>query len=273
MKNNSVFLGNRVLITGGSSGIGLAIAKEFAALGAKVCVVARDVVKLSKAREEIQGLYPDATVLMYHADVTSIQSLDRIKAGLEKEWGSLDTLVCSAGLILCGRFEDQPLEETEYVFDTNYWGTHYAIRSFLPLLKESSIGRVVIISSVVGFTGLFGYSHYAPSKFAVAGLAETLRMEFADYGIKVLVAYPPDTQTPQLEFEKSNTLPESIALSGGSKVLSAEYVAQKILAGICRNKFDILFNSQSLQIRIVKGLLPKLYYSIVDKIVRKSRLS
>lgn len=96
-------------------------------------------------------------------------------------------------------------------------------------------------------------------------------MELKDHGIGVTVIYPPDTQTPLLEYEQAHTLDECRALSKNARVLEAESVARKLVEGIRKDRFEVLCNGESRLIKFMKGSWPGLYYSIVDKMVRDSR--
>ncbi len=260
-----------VLITGASSGIGLALASKYAEAGHTLVLIAREQKKLEAAAALLREKFPSCTVFVFSADVSNEHELTAAYTQIIEHIKQIDVLICNAGTLLCGRFETNSPEASRRAFDTNYWGVHYTVYCFLPLLRASTTARLAFVSSVAGYTGLFGYSHYAPSKFAVAGLAECLRMEFKDYGISVSVIYPPDTETPMLEFEKKNTLPECRALSKGARSLKVEYVAEKIVKDIEKKKFEIYFNFESKLIRILKGIVPFLYYRITDKIVKSSR--
>lgn len=260
-----------MLITGASSGIGLALAHEYADRGYTLFLMARDHKKLETAISLLKEKYPLCTFYAFTVDVSRESELSKACAQIGILVKQIDLLICNAGVMLCGRFESNQPETTHKAFETNYWGMHYSVFYFLPLLRASSRARVAFVSSVAGYTGLFGYSHYAPSKFAIAGLAECLRMEFRDFGITVSVIYPPDTETPMLEYESKTTLPECRALSKGARSLPVDHVANKIVKDIEKGKFEIYFNFESRLIRFLKGVVPALYYKIVDRIVVFSR--
>ena len=260
-----------VVITGGSSGIGLELARLYARSNCNLILIARDLEKLRKVRTDLISAHPTISVEVATADVSNMNEVQGIVEQISAKVDSVDLLICSAGVMKCGRFEDQKPEESTREFDINYWGTHNIVYHFLPLLKSSEIARVGLISSVAGYTGLFGYTHYAPSKFALSGLAECLRMEFKDHRISISAIYPPDTETPFLEYERAHTLPECKALSAGAKSVTAVRAAKVIARGLDRRKFEIYFNFDSRMIRVLKGITPGLYYYLVDRIVRMSR--
>jgi 3-dehydrosphinganine reductase len=125
------------------------------------------------------------------------------------------------------------------MMDVNYFGTLYAIQSLLPGMIARGSGHIVNLSSVAGILGVYGYSAYGPTKFAIRGLSDTLRYELAEHGIRVSVVFPPDTQTPQLEYENQYKPPLLVELDKNNKVLSAETVAKSILKGVARGQYII----------------------------------
>jgi 3-dehydrosphinganine reductase len=188
-------------------------------------------------------------------------------------YGRIDVLVNCAGYINCGRFTDQATEDIEQCLLVNYMGAVNASKAAWEWLQQSK-GQLAFISSVAGYMGLIGYSSYAPPKFALTGLAECLRMEAARDGMSVSVMYPPDTDTPLLEYERKYSLPESRALSENIKVVSAEKVAAKFIQGFREKKFEIYCDFNSRFLRAVKNNFPSLFYfmtlQVVKKTVRKS---
>ena len=120
-----------------------------------------------------------------------------------------------------------------------YLGTLYVIRAALPSMRSRKSGRIVLISSGAALMGVFGYASYGPAKFAVRGLAETLRAELRGDNIAVSVAYPPDTETPMLEEERKTMPPETRLICSLAKAWTADGVADCILRGVARGKFAI----------------------------------
>ena len=123
--------------------------------------------------------------------------------------------------------------------EINYFGTLYMVRAVLPAMRRRGGGQIVMISSGAGLVGIYGYTAYAPSKFALRGLAETLRGELKPDNIQVSIVYPPDTDTPQLAAENEIKPPETARITGNAQVLSAEAVATATLRGIDRKRFQI----------------------------------
>ncbi len=180
-----------MLVTGGSEGIGLAIAAGAMRLGARVSILARDPAKLAAARARLGD-----DVVTQSADVTRRDALRAAVDAACTRYGDCDILVPAAGGAEPGNFLEMDAETFRRQIDLNYLGVVDTIRSVVPSMVRRARGHIVVISSVAGLFGVFGYGAYAPTKFAVRGLAETLDAEFRHRGIRVSIAYPPDTRTP-----------------------------------------------------------------------------
>ncbi len=216
------------VISGGSSGIGLACARQLQQRGYRVVLLARDEGRLRAARQNLADASSPAAEI--HAlDVTDAAACEAAIAAVLARHGRIDWLVTSAGIVEPGLFTDLDLAAHRVQIETNYFGTLHLLRAVVPAMRAAGAGRLTLVASAAAFTGVVGYSAYGPSKFAVRALAETLFSELAPFGIAVSVACPPDTDTPQLAYE-STRRPEAtrlIAQSGG--MLSAEAVAASMI--------------------------------------------
>lgn len=266
---NTPYKGKVVIITGGSSGIGLALAHEFAREAAYIVLVARDRAKLAHASLGLEDAF-ETPVKTIAADVGNQDAIASAIRQAGDEYGRIDVLINCAGATSCGRFADQPVGDLEKTMRTNYLGALYASKAAWPYLKKAG-GQLSFVSSVAGYMGLIGYSSYAPTKFALTGLAECLRMEGADDGIRVSVIFPPDTNTPMLEYEKKHGLPETLALSANIKAISAEKVAAVYIRGLQRNKKEIYCDRSSSLLRLFKAGFPGLFYYLTKRVVQKAR--
>ena len=261
------FPGAHAVITGGSSGIGLATARRLAERGATVSLLARGGDRLRSAAEELRGL--GATVHARVADVADQAALCAALDELEAAVGPCDILVSSAGLARPGHFLDLPDEVFREMVEVDYFGTLYALRKVTPGMVERGRGSVVAVSSMAGLVGTFGYSAYGPAKFAVRGLMESLRAELVPRGVHVGVVYPPDVDTPQLAEENRWKPAETRAISGTVKPLAADAVARAIVAGIARRRFLICPDPTSrLLARLGSVLAPALNWSFDRKAAR-----
>ncbi len=229
-----------VLITGGSSGIGKALACRAAAAGARVSLIARDPAKLAAARTEIMTAAPAAKpICLVPADVADNSAVLAALATAVQANGPVDVLITSAGVAHPGYFEELPLETFERTMAVNYFGTLYPIKAVVPAMRARRSGAIVIISSGAGLYGFFGYTAYAPSKFALRGLAEALRAELKAADVQVTIVYPPDTDTPQLAEENRTKPAETKAITAGGGLWSADEVARVTLEGVAHGKFAI----------------------------------
>ena len=232
------FSQQNVLITGGSSGIGKATARLLARYGANVYIVARGQNKLDQALEEIrsQAVGADQSFAAFSVDVAQYEQIAGLVERLVEQGWAPDLLVNSAGIAHPGYFEELPLEVFHRTMDINFFGTLHTIKTVAPHMIERRRGHIVNISSMAGFMGVFGYTAYGASKFAVRGFSDVLRCERKPYGIHVSVVFPPDTDTPQLWAENEIKPLETKLISGAVKPMSAEAVALAILRGIRRRR-------------------------------------
>uniref|UniRef100_A0AAZ3R4T8 3-dehydrosphinganine reductase n=1 Tax=Oncorhynchus tshawytscha TaxID=74940 RepID=A0AAZ3R4T8_ONCTS len=205
--------GAHVVVTGGSSGIGKSIAMECYRQGAFITLVARDEV-----------------VLCISVDVSKdYRQVESVIKQCQEKLGPVDMLVNCAGTSFSGKFEEVEVERFRSMMEVNYLGSVYPTRAVITTMKERRMGRILFISSQAGQIGLFGYTAYSPSKFALRGLAESLQMEMKPYNIYVTVAYPPDTDTPGLAEENRTKPLETRLISETSGVTQPEQVAKIVV--------------------------------------------
>lgn len=261
-----------ICITGGSSGIGLSIACQAAAAGARLSIIARDPAKLANAITKIRSENPDgAEIFAVSADV-SIEAdvLEAINAAKEKH-GPVDILITSAGTAKPGYFEQIPVHVFEQTMAVNYFGTLYAIKAVTPSMISRKRGAIVMISSGAGLVGLFGYSAYAPTKFAIRGLAESLRGEMKQLGITVSVVYPPDTETPQLTQENQTKPPETKAITANAGLWTADAVARVTLKAVIKGQFCVTPGLQITALAWLHSFARPLFNWNFDRIANRAR--
>ncbi len=229
-----------VVVTGGSSGIGLATARLLAARGAKLSLIARGAERLEEAAREVSAAAKGVPVAARAADVADRAALTRAIAELEAEQARpCDILIASAGLARPGHFLELSDDVFRQMIEVDYFGTLHAVCAVAPGMVERGHGSVVAVSSAAGLLGIFGYSAYGPAKFAVRGLMESVRAELAPRGVHVGVVFPPDVDTPQLAEENRWKPRETRVIGGTIKPLTAEKVAAAIVKGIERRRFTI----------------------------------
>jgi 3-dehydrosphinganine reductase len=238
--------GSHMVVTGGSSGIGLATARACAARGARVSIIGRDADRLAAAKRQLGR---DAAVAA--ADVTDPEALDTAFADLSHVHGPCEVLVAAAGEAEPGYFLDLEPEAFRRQMELNYFGTLHAVRTVLPAMLEQARGHLVLLSSFGGLIGVFRYGAYTPTKFAVRGLGEALHGEFSHRGIVTSIVYPPDTDTPGFHRENLTKPEETARISAGVAPVSAEQVATAIVRGIERDRLHV---TAEWQTRIVARL-------------------
>ncbi|GIV98230.1 MAG: 3-ketodihydrosphingosine reductase [Herpetosiphonaceae bacterium] len=267
-----------IIITGGSSGIGKAVACLFAREGANLTIIARDPAKLEAAKAEIEapGLARGQRVYTISADVAdeaqAAQAIDQAVA----ELGPPDILINSAGYAQPGHFLELPSSVFRQTMDINFFGSLYPTQAAVAHMAGRGRGHIVFISSGAALLGIYGYTAYTPSKIALRGFAESLRAELKPLGIVVSIVYPPDTQTPQLDYE-NQTKPEETRrivhdpLLGAGPVWKAEDVARVILRGIKKQRFSIAPGWQMTLMVYAGSILAPLLNWWYDRIVVKVR--
>lgn len=267
------YSGTHVIVTGGSSGIGLATACAFARRGADVAMIARDPDKLEKAKATVEACRVDGSqrVLTVSADLSRLESaraaLDRVVA---QDW-RIDILVNSAGVIVPGEFETMSPEDFLRNIEHGFLSVVWPCKAAVPYLLAAGRGHIVNVSSVAGFLGIYGYTGYSAAKYAVMGFTEALRFEMRPAGVSVHIVCPPDTDTPALEYEKTLRPRETDVIAGNIKAIPPSRVAEAIVRGVDRNRYLIIPDALSSFYFRLKGLLPEVFFAIVDGDVAKAR--
>ena len=267
------FLNQHAIITGGSSGIGKATAKLLAQQGANISIIARDRAKLDIAKQEIEAVKVNQNqhVLTLVADVANqTENEAAIRIAIE-QIGNPDILITSAGIARPGYFAEIPLEIFEQTMAINYFGSLYSVRAVLPAMKQQQQGHIVLISSGAGLIGLYGYTAYSPSKFALRGLAESLRGELKSHQINLSIVYPPDTDTPQLREENKTKPLETKKITANAQTWTAEPIAQAIVRGIKHKTYAIAPGWEMSMLNRWHSLLTPLLNWYFDRIVIQVR--
>ena len=226
------------IITGGSSGIGLALAQEFLSQCApkKVILVARNKEGLQKAK--IDCLKSDPRVEVFSLDVAQAQACKNATSS----FAEVDVLINAAGLSIPGRLEDLTDSDVQTMVNVNLLGSLHLTKCLVPLMKKRKNGHVVFVSSQAGQVGLYGFTVYSATKYALRGLAEALRMETLAHNVDVSVVFPADTETPGLAKENESKPRITKLLSETSGVMTAQAVAKLIVDGMHARRFLITVN-------------------------------
>ena len=232
-----MFKGKNVVITGGSSGLGLAIAKELATRGAIVTLIARNKEKLENAKAEI--IKTSGKAYVFSSDVSKIESVTETLKKIVSEVGLPDILINSAGILREGYFDQLSVETFREVIETNYFGVLNSIKAALPFIIKRK-GRIVNIASVAGLMGVFGYTTYCSSKFALVGLTESLRYEMKPLGVKVHLVCPSEFASPMTEHLNDTRTPENKAHTLTIPEYDIDTMVKDTVKGIERGKFLIV---------------------------------
>lgn len=227
-------------ITGGSSGIGLAVARELAGRGSNIAIFARNQANLEKACTEIESVRrsPAQSIACMQMDVADDRDVREKTAAALDRFGVPDLLITSAGAGHADLFENISQKAFDALMKVNVYGTRSIIAALVPAMKKPD-GRIVILSSAAGLMGVYGYSSYSTTKFALVGLADCLRTELKPHGLGVTLVCPPEVDTPFLSGE-SDLPPEGRVLKDIAGTLKAGPVARAIVRGIERNRYLVI---------------------------------
>jgi NAD(P)-dependent dehydrogenase (short-subunit alcohol dehydrogenase family) len=182
------FLGLSVVISGGSRGLGLEIARQLGREGAKISLLARDPDELERAAVKLAKVGAD--VLTYPCDIRDRQKVDQTVAEIMKTRGCVDVLINVAGVIQVAPFENLELQDFQESVDIHAWGPYHLIRAIVPQMQRRRTGRIVNISSIGGAVAVPHLLAYSMGKFALTGLSDGFRAELAQYNVHVTTVIP-----------------------------------------------------------------------------------
>ena len=261
------FKGKNVIVTGASSGIGLALAREFAASGANVMLGARSEGKLQEAVAAIRDAGGTADYVV--TDVVSEEDCRRLVESTVAAYGGVDILICNAGLSMRALFDDVDLSVLHRLMDVNFWGAVNCCKYALPYLQRSH-GSIVGVSSVAGLHGLPGRTGYSASKYAMTGFLETLRIENMKKGLHVMIACPGFTAlNVRFSALTADGSQQGATPRNEAKMMTPEQVARIIMRGIKRRKRLCLMEYEGRLTHFIKkfspALLDKLFYMVMSR--------
>lgn len=261
------FKNKNIIVTGGSSGIGLALVKELVNLEANIWIIARDETKIIAGIRQIDD--ENHRINYFPADVQNFSQIKMFAEELNQKNIKIDGLINSAGVTHPEEFEFIQIDKFRWMMDINYFGTVHCTMAFLTLMTSGSF--IVNISSMAGIIGVYGYSAYGASKFAVRGFSDVLRSELKPKNIHVSIVFPPDTDTPQLDYE-NQFKPEITKIISGSAttVLSAQKVSREIINGIKNRNYVIIPGAESKVLYHLSNILGPLTYKIMDLMVDRA---
>lgn len=256
-----------VIITGGTSGIGKALAVQFGIRGSKILVTGRDKTELDKTIWELtdQGI----TITAFQADVSKEEDNRRMAEEAIRKYGRIDILINNAGISMRALFEEVELDVIRKVMDINFYGVVYATKYCLPEIKKNN-GSIIGISSIAGFRGLPGRAGYSASKFALNGFLEVLRTELLKTGVHVLTACPGFTST---NIRKKSLVKDGSAQGESPRnedtMMSADECARHIYKATVNRKRTLILTTQGKLAVFFNKWLPGFADKMVYKVMAK----
>ncbi len=265
--------GKCAIVSGGSKGIGKAIADLLARRGAHVFIMAREEAPLRKAIDDFRHLASSSRQRFgyYRCDVSELPAVQEAMRAAEAECGPPALLINSAGFSLGGYIEKLPISDIETEIRVNYLGTVYTCKQVIEGMMQRREGWIMNISSLAGLKGVFGYAGYSGAKFALIGFSEALRSELRPHGIHVSVLCPPDVDTERVRNDTREKPPETLRISDTAKLMHADDVARAAIKGLEKGSFFIIPNLAGKLLHIGNRLAPSLINKYIDKTVDKVR--
>lgn len=261
-----------VLITGGSRGLGLVLARKFVAKGAKVAICARDADELQRAVDDLQGR--GGRVFAATCDVTVEDEIHECVARVTNTFGPIDVLINNAGVLTVGPVESMTIPDFQDSMETHFWGPLHFMLSVIPSMMERGTGRIVNISS---FGGLIGVPHLVPycsGKFALTGLSDSLRTELIRYGVYVTTICPGLMRTGShvnVEFKGGDpqehawfTLVNALPLTS----MSCDRAADQILRACANGDAQVVLSLPYKVLRMAHHLMPNISAEVLAAVAR-----
>lgn len=259
--------GKLAMVTGGSEGIGKEIALELIRQGADVLVFSRSNEKLQNALREFESARrgPEQRIKVHALDVTDHKATTGTLNAMVKEYGVPDYVINCAGYARPGYLTDLEIDHYQKMMDLNYFGIVNVCKALVPHLINAKKGHIVNTSSMAGFIGLFGYTGYCASKYAVVGFSEALRRELEHCNVKVSVLCPPNTKTPGLIEENKYKPQEVLATEEKAEPVGPDFIARKTVKYLGTNKFMIVPTFDGGMAYLLSRYAPKILHQFVKR--------
>ena len=266
------FRGKTAFVTGGSRGLGLLIARELLARGAKVAISARDADELARAAQQLSASGSD--VLTLEADMTLRDEAENAVKQIEQHFGPVDILVNNAGIISVGPIETMTIDDYRNSINTHFWGPYFTTMAVLPQMQRRHFGRIVNISSIGGKISVPHLVPYSVGKFALTGFSEGLRSELLKDKVYVTTVCPGlmRTGSPRNALFKGNNEAEyawfsiSDALPGLS--MNANRAAHQVVDACARGDSEVVLTVPAKVATLVHGVFPEVTVDVLGIVNR-----
>ena len=259
----------RTVITGGSSGLGLALAHALAEEGDELVLIARNPAKLEAAAAEICTTVAGTRVSYYSVDVSDSQVLQDTFQSIIERIGGIDLLINSAGILRESPFENTTEATFRETFDINLFGVINCCRAALPSLKKNS-GTIVNIASMASHTGVYGYTAYCASKHALKGFTESLYFELKPQGIRVQLICPPEFDSPMVDALDENRSPENLAHTQMVPKEPIEVIVRDTMKAIHSGRYHTITGFKARLTGFTVQHFPNLTRKVAEGIIRKA---
>jgi 3-dehydrosphinganine reductase len=259
------------IVTGGSSGIGIALAAQLRRMDCSISIIARDKGRLEEACSMLSNLPGRGGLSAFSADVGDETAvMEAIDAAIIAH-GSPEWAIACAGIVRPALFLDSAMDDHLAQLRTNYLGSLFFSRHVLPSMTKGS--KLIFVGTGAALLGIYGYSGYGASKFALRGLAEVLRVELRERGIFVTLAYPPDTETPGFAEELKRRPEITTRISRGGGTWKPDLIASKILAGAEARRFVVAPSWQLTTLSALHSLIAPMFRAYQVRVARSAQRS
>ncbi len=256
-------------ITGGSSGIGLEMARILLRRGQSVALFARDAARLSQAQSDLgSDAVQGARILLCPCDVADRSALEGAVETALAELGPPSHAIAAAGVAVPGLFLDQDVALQDQHMAVNYTGARDFVRAVTPAMSQVR-GHIGLVSSAASYFGIYGYSAYAPSKYALRALAEVLTLELAAQGISVTHIAPPDTDTAMLAAEERTKPPATKDITAAGGLWQPQDVAARAIAAMDAGRAEAPIGAQTKALARLSSLLSPALRAWQRRIIRR----
>ena len=258
-----------IVITGAGSGIGYSLAEQLASLGANLALI-------DLREERIQALAKklerdNITITTHCADVSDSDAMQTIANEILSRHNHVDILINNAGVTLWGYFEENSLDDFQWLFNTNFFGVVNGCKFFLPYLKKRPKAKIVNVSSMFGWTAVASQSAYCASKYAVRGFSEALYTELEDTSVDVMLVHPGGVNTNLMNDSRAASKEfKDFFSSMMERSQGSDTVARKIIKGIQKDKFRIRTGPEAYITEWIKRLSPVWGQKMIGRALKKS---